>query len=394
MKNKIKVIAFTGTRADYPRVKKVLEKIKTNRNFELKIIVSGTHLLKEFGNTVNEIKSDGFKVNHKISFLVEGGKLENIAQSCGIAMNNFPSIIEKYKPDYIFVIGDRFDVLPIASTAMLMNIPLAHSMGGERSGTIDESIRHAISKMANLHFVANADAMERLKKMGELSETIFNVGCPRIDYINETVKKFKKGNMLSSQTIFKKFGGVGDEFDMTEDDFLLVSFHPVTTEYNNLRKLTRNLLSALKKSKMKVIMLWPNADAGNDFISKEIRIYREKYSPDWLYLFKNLPVEVYLQLMYSCKCLIGNSSSAVREGEFMGVRAVNIGTRQNARLRGKNLIDCDYSEESILKAITKQIKSKGVIKSDYLYGSGNSAEKVAKILAKTTIGNTQKLNAY
>ena len=145
---------------------------------------------------------------------------------------------------------------------------------------------------------------------------------------------------------------------------------------------------------MTVIMLWPKADAGNDFISKEIRIYREKYSPDWLYLFKNLPVEVYLQLMYSCKCLIGNSSSAVREGEFMGVRAVNIGTRQNARLRGKNLIDCDYSEESILKAITKQIKSKGVIKSDYLYGSGNSAEKVAKILAKTTIGNTQKLNAY
>ena len=389
-----KVLLYIGSRANYSSARSLLYAFKKHKLLEPIVVLGAAGLVDKYGNLEDLIKSDGFKVNHKISFLVEGGKLENMAQSCGIAMNNFPSIIEKYKPDYIFVIGDRFDVLPIASTAMLMNIPLAHSMGGERSGTIDESIRHAISKMANLHFVANADAMERLKKMGELSETIFNVGCPRIDYINETVKKFKKGNMLSSQTIFKKFGGVGDEFDMTEDDFLLVSFHPVTTEYNTLRKLTRNLLSALKKSKMKVIMLWPNADAGNDFISKEIRIYREKYSPDWLYLFKNLPVEIYLQLMYSCKCLIGNSSSAVREGEFMGVRAVNIGTRQNARLRGKNLIDCDYSEESILKAITKQIKSKGVIKSDHLYGSGNSAEKVAKILAKTTIGNTQKLNSY
>ena len=120
-------------------------------------------------------------------------------------------------------------------------------------------------------------------------------------------------------------------------------------------------------------MLWPNADAGNEFISKEIRVFREKYAPSWLYLFKNLPVEVYLQLLYLCKCLVGNSSSAVREGEFIGVKAVNIGSRQNARLRGKNLIDCGYSEESIKQAISQQISNKSGLKSEYLYGSGNSA---------------------
>ena len=198
-----------------------------------------------------------------------------MAQSCGIAMNSFPTILQKYNPNYVFVIGDRFDVLPIATTAMLMNIPLAHSMGGERSGTIDESIRHAISKMANLHFVANSDAEQRLIKMGELPETIFNVGCPRMDYINDVLNEFKNGKMLTSSEIFDTFSGVGDKFDILSEDFLLVSFHPITTEYDNLRKLAKDLLLALSKTDLKVIMLWPNADTGNDLIFKEIRIFRE-----------------------------------------------------------------------------------------------------------------------
>lgn len=389
-----KVLLYIGSRANYSSARSLLKAFKNHEMLDPKVILGAAALVDKYGNLEELIKSDGFNIDHKISFLVEGGKLENMAQSCGIAMNNFPSIIEKYNPDYIFVIGDRFDVLPIASTAMLMNIPLAHSMGGERSGTVDESIRHAISKMANLHFVANQDAMDRLIKMGELPKTIFNVGCPRIDYINETINEFKKGNMLSSETIFERYQGVGNEFDLLKEDFLLVSFHPVTTEYKNLRELTSNLLQALSSLKIKVIMLWPNADAGNDFISKEIRVFREKHSPSWLYLFKNLPVEVYLQLLYLCKCLVGNSSSAVREGEFIGVKAVNIGSRQNARLRGKNLIDCDYSEESIKQAIIQQVSNKGNLKSEYLYGSGNSAKVVADILANTNIENTQKLNSY
>jgi UDP-hydrolysing UDP-N-acetyl-D-glucosamine 2-epimerase len=389
-----KVLLYIGSRANYSSARSLLKAFKSHEMLDPIVILGAAALVDKYGNLEELIKSDGFKIDHKISFLVEGGKLENMAQSCGIAMNNFPSIIEKYNPDYIFVIGDRFDVLPIASTAMLMNIPLAHSMGGERSGTVDESIRHAISKMANLHFVANQDAMDRLIKMGELPNTIFNVGCPRIDYINETVNEFKKDNMLSSETIFERYQGVGNEFDLLKEDFLLVSFHPVTTEYKDLRELTSNLLQALSSLKIKVIMLWPNADAGNDFISKEIRVFREKHAPSWLYLFKNLPVEVYLQLLYLCKCLVGNSSSAVREGEFIGVKAVNIGSRQNARLRGKNLIDCDYSEESIKQAIIQQVSNKGNLKSEYLYGSGNSAKEVADILANTNIENTQKLNSY
>jgi UDP-hydrolysing UDP-N-acetyl-D-glucosamine 2-epimerase len=389
-----KVLLYIGSRANYSSARSLLSAFTEHKFIEVIVVLGAAALIDKYGSLEKLIESDGYKVDEKISFLVEGGKLENMAQSCGIAMSNFPSLIEKYMPDYVFVIGDRFDVLPIASTAMLMNIPLAHSMGGERSGTIDESIRHAISKMANLHFVANSDAEERLVKMGELPETVFNVGCPRIDYINETVQGFAKGNILPSEIIFKKFKGVGSEFDLIKEDFLLVSFHPVTTEYSDLRKLTKNLLLALSKSNMKVVMLWPNADAGNDLISKEIRIFREKNSPSWLYLFKNLPVEVYLQLMYLCKCLVGNSSSAVREGEFMGVKAVNIGTRQNSRLRGNNIIDCDYSEESIYDAINTQIHNQNHLDSEYLYGSGNSAIEISNILVNTNIINTQKLNSY
>ena len=392
-KNK-KVLVYIGSRANYSSAKSLLSAFTKHKYLEVILVLGAAALIDKYGNLEKLIQEDGFHVDEKMSFLVEGGKLENMAQSCGIAMSTFPHIIEKHKPDYIFVIGDRFDVLPIASTAMLMNIPLAHSMGGERSGTIDESIRHAISKMANLHFVANSDAQERLLKMGELPETIYNVGCPRIDYINDTVAEFKKGNMLDSASIFKKYKGVGNEFDLLNEDFLLVSFHPVTTEYKDLRKLTKNLLSALSKSKMKVVMLWPNADAGNDLISKEIRIYREKYEPEWLFLFKNLPVEIYLQVMFLSKCLIGNSSSAVREGEFMEVKSVNIGTRQNSRLKGKNLIDCDYSEESIYKAINTQIYDKNELVSEHLYGTGNSAAEIANVLAETVITNTQKLNSY
>ncbi len=391
---KKKILLYIGSRANYSSARSLLRSFTNNKKIEPIVVLGAAALIDKYGNLENLIIQDGFKVDEKISFLVEGGKLENMAQSCGIAMNSFPSILQKYSPDFVFVIGDRFDVLPIASSAMLMNIPLAHSMGGERSGTIDESIRHAISKMANLHFVANLDAKKRLIKMGEREEIIFNVGCPRIDYINETLDRFKAGKLLTSEELFKNFKGVGREFNLLENDFLLVSFHPITTEYNNLREATRNLLAALSKINMKTIMLWPNADAGNNQISKEIRIFRELNDPDWLYLFKNLPVEVYLQLMFQAKCLIGNSSSAIREGEFMEVPSVNIGTRQNSRLRGNNIFDCDYSEKEIFSAINHQISLDKKPKSEHLYGNGEAANSIAKILIDTNIENTQKLNSY
>ena len=391
---KKKILLYIGSRANYSSARSLLQSFTDHPSLEVVTVLGAAALVEKYGDLEDLIIADGFSVDEKLSFLVEGGKLENMAQSCGIAMNSFPSILQKHNPNFVFVIGDRFDVLPIASTSMLMNIPLAHSMGGERSGTIDESIRHAISKMANFHFVANSDAEERLIKMGELPETIFNVGCPRIDYINDVLNEFKKGNMLTSSDIFSKFKGVGDEFDLINEDFLLVSFHPITTEYDNLRKLAKDLLLALSKTGRKVVMLWPNADAGNDLISKEIRIYRENNKPNWLYLFKNLPVEVYLQLMFLCECLVGNSSSAVREGEFMGVKSVNIGTRQNSRLKGKNIIDCDYTEESIINALNRQIENKGEISSQHLYGNGDAAKEISEVLVNASISNTQKLNSY
>ena len=391
---KKKILQYIGSRANYSSAKSLLSSFTAHDGIEVITILGAAALVDKYGNLEELIISDGYEVDEKISFLVEGGKLENMAQSCGVAMSGFPTILQKHQPDFVFVIGDRFDVLPIATTAMLMNIPLAHSMGGERSGTVDESIRHAISKMANVHFVANEDARNRLLKMGEEPGIIHNVGCPRIDYIYETIINFKNGKMLPSKSLFKNYKGVGKEFDILNDDFLLVSFHPVTTEYDKMRQSTRNLLKALNEVNMKVIMLWPNADAGTEHISKEIRVFREKYNPDWLYLFRNLPVEVYLQLMFLCRCLVGNSSSAVREGEFMGVRSVNIGSRQNSRLRGNNIIDCDESTSSILHSIQQQLNESEELNTQYLYGNGEAAKKIANILAEFKVENTQKLNTY
>ena len=237
-----------------------------------------------------------------------------MASSIGLGTINFSGVFHNLKPDLVLVIGDRFDVLPAVIAAAAMNIPIAHTMGGERTGTIDESIRHAITKFSNIHFPANSDAANRIERLGESPSTIHEVGCPRIDYVAECVRGFEEGKRLSSEALFDQYGGVGATFDIEAEPFVLVSYHPVTTEYGRNGDHVRQLLLALHDFQHKAILIWPNADAGSDETSKEIRKFREEYSPDWMHLFVNLPIEVYLQLMWQCCCMVGNSSSAIREG--------------------------------------------------------------------------------
>ena len=372
-----KVCVVIGSRANYSSIKSALMAIKDHPNLELQIIANSSAVLERYGNVANLIENDGFLINQKFYMVVEGENPTTMAKTTGLGLLEIPTIFEKLKPDIVFTIGDRYETMSTTIAAAYMNILVAHSMGGEVTGTIDESIRHAVTKFAHIHFPANEDAKERIKKMGENEKFIFNVGCPRIDLVKDEIEKNDSYEVL--QTLFKDFKFVGNEIKI-QDKFLLVSQHPVTTEFGTNREHINQTLKALDELKMPTILLWPNSDADGDAISKAIRTFREKNRPEWLVVFKNLPVKTYIHLMNTTACLIGNSSSGIREGTFIGTPVVNIGTRQHSRMKGLNCIDVDNKVSEIKSAIEYQIKN-GKYKPQDLYGSGDSGKKIANILS-------------
>ncbi len=381
-----KICIVIGSRANYSSIRSVLESISLNPKLELQLIIGASALLSRYGSVIDLIEKDGFKVHAKVNMLIEGETPTTMAQSTGIALINLPPILETLEPDVVLTVGDRFETMATAISAAYMNIPLAHTMGGEVSGTIDESIRHAITKFAHIHFPASKDASERIIKMGELSENVHLVGCPRID----VVKNILESNETVSSNLNKIFvQGVGEKLDLNYP-FLLVSQHPVTTEYGLGKEQMLNTLQAVRQINIPVIVLWPNADAGSNDLSKAIRVWREDGNSRGIHFFKNLPMEIYIQLMNRTKCLIGNSSSGIREGAFIGVPTVNIGTRQAGRERGKNVLDVDHSIDNITEAIKKQIDH-GPYKSEKIYGDGFSGEKIAQILSTQKVSVQKKI---
>ena len=277
-----------------------------------------------------------------------------------------------------------------AITASYMNIPLAHTMGGEVTGTLDESIRHSITKLSHLHFVSNKDSYQRVIKLGENKKFVFNVGCPRNDLLKRILSKGKKNSILNR---IYKFG-VGDIEKINKNEkFLIVLQHPVTTEYTNSNLQMKQTLSAVQKFNLKKIILWPNADAGYEKISQEIRKSREKNQLKNYRIIKNLPIEDYAILLDNASCIVGNSSSAIRDGSFIGTPAVNIGTRQNSRLHGNNVITVSYNIRKIYSSIKKQINKKKY-KSSKIYGNGEAAKRIIKILKKLKQIDVQKTIKY
>jgi UDP-hydrolysing UDP-N-acetyl-D-glucosamine 2-epimerase len=388
-----KVAVYVGSRANYSSALSIMSAIKAHPALQLQLVVAGAAVLQRFGDIRETLRQDGFYVDVVTNTLVEGEVPGAMAKSVGLGVIEFTMALEQLSPNYVVAIGDRFDVLSWVLAASLMNIPVAHTMGGERSGTIDESIRHGITKFSNIHFPANSDAANRILKMGEDSNSVHVVGCPRIDYVLNCVKRIRQGELLSSNLIFDLYKGVGTRFDLCSEPFLLVSFHPVTTEFGSNSLHVGELLAALDTLRMNTIMLWPNADAGSDEISKALRVFRESRNPSWLHLFVNLPIHVYVQLMHQCACMVGNSSSAIREGETVGVPAVNIGSRQNMRLKGLNIIDVPPNRDAIVEAIQLQIGN-GHYESAFLYGNGGAGERIAEVLATTSLSTTQKVNTY
>ena len=382
-KTKRKVCVVVASRANYGRIKSLMSAIKNHPALELQLIVSASAILYRFGNVIDVIQRDGFKPDATIYYIVEGENPTTMAKSTGFAIMELATHFSNMKPDVVVTVADRFETLATAVAASYMNIPVAHTQGGEVTGTIDESVRHAVTKFSHIHFPATEMARERLIKMGENPKTVFVTGCPSLDVL--------KSLDLQLGDLFKRSGGVGTPLD-PKKPYIVVLQHPVTTEYGQGLQQIQHTIEAVARLNMQTIVLWPNVDAGSDDISKGWRQFRESGRAKSVHFFRNFPVEDYARLIANCACFIGNSSSAIREGALLGVPTVNIGTRQTGRERGPNVIDVDYDSDAIYKAALRQIKH-GKYKPDPIYGDGTAGRQIADILA-TAEFTIQKRLAY
>lgn len=380
-----KVCVVIGSRANYGSIKSVMRAVRAHPELQLQIVVGASALLDRFGSVVEVIERDGFTPDARVNMIVEGETPVTMAKSTGLGLLELPTLFELLKPDIVVTVGDRFETMATAVAGAYMNIPLAHTMGGEVTGTIDESIRHAITKLAHVHFPANRQAAERIVRLGEDPAMVHVVGCPRMDLVAEVTAN--GGIEIDAEWLERE--GVGGHIAI-DRPFLLVSQHPVTTEYGRAEQQITETLLALEALEMPTIMLWPNVDAGSEDIARGMRKFRERRSLDFIRFYKNFPVETYLRLMKSAACLVGNSSSSIREGAFLGTPAVNIGTRQDGRERGPNVIDVPHDRDAIVEAVRRQV-AHGPYPSAHIYGDGTAGVKIADVLAKTPLRVQKKI---
>lgn len=373
-KHKRKVAVVITARPSYSRIKSALLEIQKNDTLELQLILSGSSLLESYGKVSRTIKNDGLIAVAEAHNVIEGDSPLAMVKSTGLSMMDLAAHFNQLKPDLVVTVADRYETLATATAAAYMNIPLVHIQGGEVTGSIDEKVRHAITKLSNFHFVSTLKSKERVIKMGEDPETVFCTGCPSIDLAEEVLK-----NPIMDFDPYQKYGGVGDQPQLNHFEYLVVMQHPVTTEYaTSLEQITQTL-QAVHQSGLPTLWFWPNIDAGSDGTSKGIRIFREQQKTKNIHFFKNVSPSDFLRMIYFSRGMIGNSSVAIREASHLGVPAINIGTRQNKRERGRNVCDVEYNSDHILAAIESHLIEKNR-NSDSLYGDGTAGIKISKLL--------------
>jgi len=375
---KRKVCVVLTARPSYSRIKTALKAINDHPELELQLVVAASALLDRYGNTVRFIEDDGFEIAERVYMVLEGGNPVTMAKTTGLGIMEIATVIDNLKPDIVITIADRYETIATAIAASYMNIPVAHVQGGEISGSIDEKVRHAVTKLSNIHLVSNKYASDRVIRMGEDPKNVFVTGCPSID-IADSIMNHPD---LDFDPI-KKYGGVGSGIDLS-NGYIVVLQHPVTTEYEVARKHITETLHAVKDMNIKTLWFWPNVDAGSDGTSKGIRAFREHYIIDNIHFFKNMLPEDFLKVVNNSNCIIGNSSVAIRECSYLGVPAVNIGTRQLGRERAQNVIDVGYHRDEIIYAMQTHLKN-GRFKSSNIYGDGHAGKRIAHILGEVSL---------
>jgi len=368
------------SRANYARIKTAILASQCDPELTTSVIVGASAVLYKYGNVSQLMRSDGVNISAELYNAVEGDLPVSMAKTTGLGILDLSQEFLRITPDVVVTVADRFETLGTAIAASYMNITLAHTQGGEITGSIDESVRHACSKLAHIHFPATSEAKEVLLQMGEDENTIFLVGCPAIDLAKDTPFE-------NVSTILERYSGVGFEINPNEP-FLLVSQHPVTTEHLNSRDQINETLIAVEKTGLQAIWLWPNIDSGSDAISKKLREHRETHPDSKIHFYRNFSAEDYVNLMRNTSCIIGNSSSGIRESSFLGVPSVVVGNRQQGRQHGRNVISVANDSNLILGAIEEQLNH-GKYEADYIFGSGDSGKQIVKVLKNIEL-NVQK----
>lgn len=379
-----KVCVVITARPSYSRARALLQAVKDHPDLELQLVVAASALLDRYGSTDQVIEREGFKIDRRVYMIVEGENLVTSAKSTGLGMAEMATVFDNLKPDVVVTIADRFETMATAVAASYINIPLAHVQGGEVTGSIDEKVRHSITKLADLHFVASDPAAERVIRMGERPDTVHVTGCPSIDVAKQALARPDPGF-----DVFERYTGVGPRFDLS-GGYVVVMQHPVTTEFGDSRHHIDETLHAVHDSGVPTLWFWPNVDAGSDGTSSGIRAFRENYRPEQMHFFKSLDPEDFIRVLKASKCIVGNSSVAIRECAYMGVPAVNIGSRQSGRDRGRNVADVNYDRGEIRAAIDERLTN-GHTAPDLLYGDGSAGKQIADLLATVKLSVEKRL---
>jgi GDP/UDP-N,N'-diacetylbacillosamine 2-epimerase (hydrolysing) len=387
MKN---ICVVTAARSEYGPLYPLLNKIRQDETLNLKLIVTGSHLSEEFGFTYRIIEKDGFKIDRKIDVLLSSDTSAGVSKSMGLALIGFADYFCENKPDMLILLGDRYELLPICFAAMNEMIPIAHISGGEiTEGAIDDSIRHAVTKLSYLHFTANEEYRKRVIQLGESPERVFAFGELGLENIfcQKLLSKQELANKLNEHEIDKK---IGQKLKFSLDDpYALATFHPVTLDLESAKVQFEELLKAVDMMNINVIFTKSNADKGWRGINRLIDEYANK-NPENCIAFKNMGELNYLSAMKYCAMVLGNSSSGIWEAPSFGVPTVNIGYRQKGRIRAKTTLDCNPNFEDILKAMKKAMSKdfrehiKGATNP---YGDGNTSEKIISVIKDFLFNN-------
>jgi len=370
-----KIAVVTGSRAEYGILYPVLKAVEAHPGLRLSLVVTGMHLSHEFGYTVQEIEKDGFEIEAKVDMLPSSDTLGAMAESVGVGIIGLAQTWEQLKPDIILVAADRVEPLAAAIAGAYISIPVAHIHGGDKSigGHADDSVRHAITKLAHIHFPATEKSAERIIKMGEDEWRVHTVGSPSLDIIlNET--------LLPAETLAKELS-----IDLSQPLVLLIQ-HSVTTQVDEAPKQAKETLEAIVQIGYPTVLIYPNSDAGGRRMIEVIKEF-EKYP--FIKTFKSLPHKEYLSLMKVASVMVGNSSSGIIEAPSLGLPVVNIGIRQEGRERGKNVIEVEHNKQEIVNGIEKSLTDKGFLaevkKCESPYGDGKTAPRIVEILSKVEI---------
>jgi UDP-hydrolysing UDP-N-acetyl-D-glucosamine 2-epimerase len=376
---KRKICVVVTARPSYSRIRTALAAIRDHADLELQLVVAASALLDRYGSASKVIEREGFRIDRTVFMVLEGESLVTSAKTTGIGLSELATVFNDLKPDAVVTVADRYETIATSIAAAYMNIPLVHVQGGEVTGSIDEKTRHANTKLADLHLVSCDHARDRVIRMGENPDMVFVTGCPSIDLAKEALSLEPR----SMHELARGYTGVGAPVDMSKP-YMVVMQHPVTTQHDEARQHMKVTLEAVHESGHQALWFWPNVDAGSDGTSGAIRTFRETHPGMNAHFYKNMAPMDFLSLLINSRGIVGNSSVAIRECSYLGVPAINIGSRQNRRDRGRNVVDVPHDKLAIVSSINA-MWAQTERRRDTVYGDGSAGRNIADVLAKAPL---------